>query len=317
MQSAELVLFEAPGATICQQSRELVDSYLENARPRNTIRSYRSSFRQFEKWCQAANLTSMPAAPETIALYVGARGGQLKAGTLAHALAAISKAHKSAGYSSPVPDNQLISETLKGVKRVHGAAVTQKAAVLTDDLRLMLRFVPDKLIGIRDRALLLVGFAGAFRRSELVGLNLEDLKFTAEGLLITLRRSKTDQEGQGRDVAIPHGAHEATCPVRAMQAWLLAGIITEGPIFRSITRHSRLSNARLSDHAVALVVKRYAKLAGLQASSFSGRSLRRLCYELRQGRGVGTENHADHWPQNMRWFFGTCGRRMCLLTMQR
>jgi site-specific recombinase XerD len=249
-------------------------TYLDSARARNTIRGYRSSFGQFEQWCQAAGLPSMPAAPETIALYLGAQAGRLKAATLQHHLAAIGKAHKSAGYPSPVKDNQLIAETLKGIKRTHGAAVAQKAPVLTEDLRLMLRTLPDKLIGVRDRALLLIGLAGAFRRSELVGPDVSDLSFTAEGLLITLRRSKTDQDGEGRQVAIPFGAHEQTCPVRALQAWLKQSGITDGAVFWPISRHGKLSSARLSDQAVALVVKRYVGRVGLSADSFAGHSLR-------------------------------------------
>jgi site-specific recombinase XerD len=191
---------------------------LASARARNTIRGYRSSFNQFEVWCLGVNLPSMPAAAETIALYLGEQADRLKAATLSHHLAAIAKAHKSAGLSSPVKDNQLISETLKGIKRIHGTAPKHKAAVLTEDLRLMLRMLPDKLLGIRDRALLLVGFTGAFRRSELVALDVADIQFTAEGLLLTLRRSKSDQEGEGRQIAIPHGTHEETCAVRAVHA---------------------------------------------------------------------------------------------------
>lgn len=253
---------------------ERVNTYLDNARARNTVRGYRSSFGQFRIWCDTAQLSFMPATAETIALYLGSQAGRLKAATLQHHLAAIAKAHKAAGYSSPVKDNQLIAETMKGVKAVHGSAQVQKAPVLTEDLRLMLRGLPEKLLGIRDRALLLVGFAGAFRRSELVGLDVSDLSFTAEGLLITLRRSKTDQGGEGRQVAIPSGSHQETCPVRAMRAWLEAAAITEGAVFRPITRHGKIEPTRLSDHAVALVVKRYAEAVGLIATSFSGHSLR-------------------------------------------
>src|SRR6185437_8241957 len=116
----------------------------------------------------------------------------------------------------------------------HGTAPNQKAPVLTEDLRLMLRHTPAGTIGLRDRALLLVGFAGAFRRSELVSLDCSDLAFTSEGLLIKLRRSKTDQEGQGRQIALPFGSNASTCPVAAMRAWLEAAAIAEGPVFRSI-----------------------------------------------------------------------------------
>ena len=269
----ETALIVQPDTTLALFAAR-AQGYLDSARARNTIRGYRSSFQQFKLWCSGAGLPSMPAAPETIALYLSAQAGRLKAATLQHHLAAIAKAHKSAGYPSPVKDNQLIAETLKGIRRTHGAAVTQKAPVLTEDLRMMLRTLPEKLLGVRDRALLLIGFAGAFRRSELVSLDVADLSFTAEGLLITLRRSKTDQDGAGRQVAIPCGAHEQTCPVRAARAWLGQSGITEGAVFRPINRHCRILHARLTPNAVARIVKRYVAATGLNADSFSGHSLR-------------------------------------------
>lgn len=184
-----------------------VHSYLESARARNTIRGYRSSFQQFQLWCEVVALNALPATEETIVLYLSAQAGRLRAATLKHHLAAIGKAHKAVGYPSPIQDSILVSETLKGIKRTHGTAVKQKAPLLTEDLRVMLRLVPNNLQGTRDRAILLAGFAGAFRRSELVALDVADLKFQTEGLLVTLRRSKTDQEGEGRYIAIPHGVH--------------------------------------------------------------------------------------------------------------
>ncbi len=255
-------------------SANRVQAYLAGARARNTIVGYRSSFGQFEKWCLATGLECLPASAQTIAMYLGTQAGRLKAATLEHHLAAIAKAHKSAGLPSPITDNVLISETLKGIKLTHGTAPNQKAPVLTEDRRMMLRLTSAGLLGARDRALLLVGFAGAFRRSELVALNVDDLNFSAEGLLITLRRSKTDQEGQGRSVAIPFGMHEHTCPVRALRTWLGQAHIMDGAIFRSIRRGGHAQEQRLSGHAVAHVVKNYAALAGLSAASFSGHSLR-------------------------------------------
>jgi integrase len=275
MAAVELIpLPSSSNAVFLDPAPSRVQAYLASARARSTIRGYRSSFRQFEIWCQAAGLSAMPAVPETVALYLGAQAGRLKAASLGHHLAAIGKAHKTAGFPSPVKDNALIAETLKGIKRVHGTAATQKAPLLTEDLRVILRTLPRRLLGVRDRALLLVGFAGAFRRSELVGLDVADLRFQAEGLLITLRRSKTDQEAAGREVAIPHGNHAETCPVRALQRWLDAAGITEGPAFRPIDRHENIGASRLSNKAVALVIKRCVQAAGLDAAQFSGHSLR-------------------------------------------
>jgi integrase len=261
-------------SSVCTAPMDRVRTYLESARARNTIRGYRSSFQQFQLWCEAASLTALPATEETVALYISSQADRLRPATLEHHLAAIRKAHKAAGFSSLIQDSVLVAETLKGIKRTHGTAPKQKAPVLTEDLRVMLRLLPDSLQGIRDRAILLLGFAGAFRRSELVALDLDDLQFQLEGLLVTLRRSKTDQEGQGRHVAIPYGLHSDTCPVGALETWLYAAGITEGPVFRPVRKGGFLCAVRITGHAIASVVKRYAKKAGLPVDSFSGHSLR-------------------------------------------
>jgi integrase len=252
----------------------LVRTYLESARARNTIRRYRSSFRQFQKWCHQAGFGSLPATDETVALYVSSQAARLRPSTLEHHLAAIGKAHKAAGFCSPIQDSVLLAETLKGIKRTHGTVPKQKAPVLTEDLRVMLRLIPDNLQGARDRAILLVGFAGAFRRSELVGLDNSDLKFQPEGLLVFLRRSKTDKDVEGRQIAIPFGLHADTCPVRGLQNWLERASISDGPVFRPIRKGGAVCSTRLTGHAIASVVKRYAEKAGLQTDLFSGHSLR-------------------------------------------
>ena len=253
---------------------DLVQAYLASARARNTIRGYRSSFRQFQTWCGAGNLIALPATDRTVALYLSSQAGRLRPSTLEHHMAAIGKAHRAAGFSSPAQNSILVAETLKGIKRTHGTAAKQKAPVLTEDLRVMIRLLPPSLKGAGDRAILLLGFAGAFRRSELVALDFADLKFQPEGLLATLRRSKTDQEGAGRHVAIPYGLHGETCPVNAIAGWLATAGITTGPVFRPVRKGASITNSRLTGHAVATLVKRYAKIAGLPAESFSGHSLR-------------------------------------------
>jgi integrase len=138
----------------------------------------------------------------------------------------------------------------------------------------MVSVTDSGLIGVRDRAMILLGFAGAFRRSELVGLNIEDCEFGKDGLTITLRRSKTDQDGEGRKIGIPYGSNPETCPVRTVQGWMEQATITIGPLFRSITRHGRLRPGRLSGIDVARVVKKLAVRAGLDAAKYAGHSLR-------------------------------------------
>jgi integrase len=189
-------------------------------------------------------------------------------------MAAIGAAHKAIGLESPASMRHgAVASVWAGIRRTHGTAQNAKAPVLVDDLRAMVRNLRPGLIGIRDRALLLLGFAGAFRRSELVALNLEDVQVTSDGLVITLRRCKTDQEGEGRKVGVPYGSNPETCPVRALRAWQETSSIEGGALFRSINRHGQIGS-RLSGYAVALIVKRYASAAGLDRAAYSGHSLR-------------------------------------------
>src|SRR3989442_4717742 len=157
---------------------------------------------------------------------------------------------------------------------MHGTAQVGKAPVVVDELRRMVDALPGSTLGVRDRALLLLGFAGAFRRSELVGLDVGDVRQTADGLVVTVRRSKTDQEGAGREVGIPFGSTPATCPVRAVRAWLKARAIAGPALFCRIDKHGRQLPGRLGDRAVARVVQRTARAAGLDADAYAGHSLR-------------------------------------------
>jgi integrase len=263
---------DAPAAvtTLDAQAR----TYLAHAKARNTLRAYRTDWADFTTWCDEQSLPALPATPETVARYLTARAGTVRVSTLQRRLSAINQAHAAKGY----PPISLRAEPLRsvwaGIRRVHGVAQRGKAPVVTAALRAMVRQLPDSLIGLRDRALLLLGFAGAFRRSELVALTVADLAFHGDGLTVTLRRSKTDQAGAGRQVGIPYGSHRETCPVRAVQAWLAAAGISEGPVFRGITRHGQVQPAALSDKAVALIVKRWAAAAGLDPAQYAGHSLR-------------------------------------------
>lgn len=248
--------------------------YVQAAKAPSTRQSYERDWRHFTFWCQTYSLAALPAEPETVALYLAASAQVLKIATLAKRMAALSQVHQAAGYASPTRDI-LVRTVLAGIRRTKGTAATAKRPILTEDLRQMVSFLTDSLAGRRDRALLLLGFAGGFRRSELVGLDLRDLRFTNDGLIIQLRRSKTDQEGQGREVGIPFGSTLATCPVRATRAWLadLEPGDTE-PLFRPVNRHGQMSKRRVTDRVVALVVKRAARAAGLDSADLAGHSLR-------------------------------------------
>jgi integrase len=238
------------------------------------VASYRAAWQAFAAWCRGKGLTALPAAPEAVALYLTARADTgHKPATVALDLAAVNAAHKTAGQPSfreAAPEQQVMA----GIRRTHGTAQRRVAPMLPGDLRAASNALPPGLLGVRDRALLLLGFAGAFRRSELAALEVEDLAFTEDGLEVTLRRSKTDQEGKGEKKGIPCGSDPATCPVRAVKAWLEAVKLEAGPVFREVTRHGRMKAAALAGRSVARVVKRSAKAAGLDAAKYSGHSLR-------------------------------------------
>ena len=252
---------------------EAAAGFMRQAKAEATILAYGADWRDFSAWCGSRGLPCLPAAAETLTLYLAGAAETHKVSTLTRRLSAISQAHQLAGFESPTR-SPAVRVLMAGIRRAKGTAPDAKAPALTDDVRRLVGLLPDGLLGCRDRALLLVGFAGAFRRSELVGLNHADLEFNSRGLVVTLRRSKTDQEGQGRKIALPYGSTFETCPVRSLQAWLEESGISEGAIFRPITRHGKLEASRLSGFAVSLVVKRYAAAAGLDISRYSGHSLR-------------------------------------------
>jgi integrase len=181
--------------------------------------------------------------------------------------------HQQIGFVSPTRA-WAVQQFLTGLKRELGVAPDRKRPILAMDLKQILSELPDGLLGMRDRALLLLGFAGAFRRSELVGLDVDDLEERSDGLVAHIRKSKTDQQREGRAVGIPRGGDPATCPVAAVAAWREAASIQEGPLFRRVNRHGRVLPQRLSAEAVSLVVKRYAKKLGFDPSEFAGHSLR-------------------------------------------
>lgn len=250
------------------------EAYARASKAPATRRAYATDWRDFEEWCRSKGLPSLPAAPETVALYLADIAATHRPATLSRRMAAIAAAHKACGYESPVSMRHgAVASVWHGIRRTHSVARSAKNPVLVEDLRGMVRKLRPGIIGTRDRALLLVGFAGAFRRSELVALDSADLQFTSDGLVVTLRRSKTDQEGEGRKVGIPYGSNPDTCPVRSMKAWLEAAAIESGPAFRSVTRHGKVGS-RMSGYAVALVVKRYAGELGLEPRDYSGHSLR-------------------------------------------
>jgi len=248
-------------------------TYAEQATAENTRAAYRSDWHHFAQWCDAHGARALPADVATVAAYLAECADSFKLATIERRLVSISKAHQLASAPNPAKTEQ-IHLVMRGIRRALGRAQTQKAPATLEPLRAMLDTLGSGPAGLRDRALLLLGFAGAFRRSELVALDIADLAFVPSGVVVTLRRSKTDQEGQGRAVGIPMGLFMATCPVRALRAWIEAAQLVSGALFRPIDRHGNMKPDRLTAHAVARIVKRSAAAAGLDAAAFSGHSLR-------------------------------------------
>jgi integrase len=250
-------------------------SFIAAAKADNTRRAYRSDWRSFESWCRSHTLASLPATPDTVALYLTASAADHKPASLQRQLTSINKAHQTAGFPAPASmQHAVVSETMKGIRRTLGTAQPGKDPLLTTDIREMLDALEEGLLGCRDRALLLVGFAGGFRRSELVGLEVEDITETADGLVIRVRRSKTDPEAKGITVALPYGSSVATCPVRSYRAWMAKAEISSGPAFRGVDRHGRVSPQRMNAGSVARLIKRAAEAAGLNPAQYAGHSLR-------------------------------------------
>lgn len=243
-----------------------VHFYLQAALSNNTRRAYQADLAHFINWGG-----TIPASQDCIANYLTACVGLLSPATLSRRIVAIGRAHTSQGMDSPIKCD-LIKTLMRGIRRTTNTAQRQVAPATKDHIIAMV----DRLIGIRgtrDRALLLVGFAGAFRRSELVAIQYQDIEFADQGLVITIPRSKTDQEGKGRKVAIPY-ARGAICPVLSLKAWLIVSRITAGPIFRPINRHDKIDLNALSPQAVAEIIKKRAEALGLDPSRYSGHSLR-------------------------------------------
>lgn len=253
--------------------RERAEGFAESSTAKSTRRAYRSDFLHFREWCSAHGVPPLPALPAIVALYLTDLARTYKVATIGRRIAAIGGEHRKAGLPSPFAHPQVV-EVWGGIRRTLGVAQDRKDAILTADLRRMLEPLTEATIDIRDRALMLLGFAGAFRRSELVALDASDLRFVAEGLEVTLRRSKTDQEGAGRLIGVPPGSNPVTCPARAMRAWIDRSSITDGPLFRSVARGGSVAPTRLAAAAVALIVKRRAKNIGLDPSRVAGHSLR-------------------------------------------
>lgn len=258
----------------------------------NTQRAYAADWRAFETWCLDNRKDSLPADPLTVAAYLAAlaenRGRKLS--TIRRRCAAIAHMHRSNDYESPT-SHAGVKATLNGIARTLGARPAKKAALTVELVARTIRKVPTDVLGLRDRALLLLGFAGAFRRSELVAIDVTDIARHARGLVVTIGRSKTDQLGAGMVKAIPHGKRLRVA--EAIDAWLIAARIVDGPVFRAL-RGQRVLPTRLTARQVARIVKKRAAAAGLDPALFAGHSLRSGFLTSADDHGASLTKAADH-----------------------
>jgi len=234
---------------------------LKNSKADNTLRAYQSDFRDFSAFCAKNGFSSMPTQPKIIALYITHLSKSSKFSTLKRRIASISVLHKLKGHYLDTK-HPIIMENLHGIKRTLGSRQKAKKPILINDLKLIIKAIDEEKI--RDKALILVGFSGGFRRSELVNIHYDDIEFVPEGVKILIKRSKTDQSGEGSIKAIPYFDNQEFCPVEALKNYIKKKFsnINEGKIFD------------ISDKSVALIIKRYAQKAGLDSSRYAGHSLR-------------------------------------------
>ncbi|MFZ0338473.1 MAG: site-specific integrase, partial [Terracidiphilus sp.] len=287
----------APGVpAVAAEKLELASAELaKEGKALNTRRAYESDWASWEEFCEAHSFVPLPADPEQVKLYLthlttefGLKGEKLRPRTAERHLAAIATTHCAEGLTFD-RHNPALVKTLDGIRRKFDVSQKGARALRTEDIIALCGTFGRDIRSLRNKAIILLGFAGGFRRSEIVGLNAEDLKFKEGNLRVTLRRSKTDQEGKGRTIVILPGQNLKTCPVAAVRAWLEAAELKDeggDPIFRPVNRHSSVELNRLSDRAVDLIVKDACRAAHLK-ESYSAHSLRAGHVTEALARGAG------------------------------
>ena len=246
-------------------AQETAAAYARQSLSAATLRAYRADWDDFRAFCQGQTLNPLPATPATVAAYLASLAQSHGRAALQRRLAAIGQAHKLNGL--PWTIDAQVRHTLRGILRQHGVPPRRAAALSTAEIRTLVATCQTDLTGLRDRALLLLGYAGALRRAELVAITREDIHFTPDGLRLLIPRSKTDTDGQGAELGIPRGERRETCPVRAVQAWLAASGGEYGPVFRRIDMWGGLDDRALNPNAVRQILLRRAALAGLTVSA--------------------------------------------------
>ena len=251
---------------------------LESSKSNNTVRAYKSDFNDFRLFCSQNGFKSLPTEPKIVSLYLTHLSTkEAKMSTLKRRLVSIGVIHKLKGHYLDTKHPSII-ENILGIKRRKGSVQIGKKPILINNLKQIIDVIDeqknDEKKKFRDRSVILIGFSGGFRRNEIVSLDYDDLDFVQEGLKINLKRSKTDQFGEGSVKGLPYFDNSQYCPVVSIQKWIEISKISSGALFRRFTKGSRLSDDRLTDQTVALLIKKYLKLAGIDSKNYSGHSLR-------------------------------------------
>ena len=251
---------------------------LKNSKAINTVRAYKSDFDDFALFCSKNSFKSLPTEPKIVSLYLTYLSTKnIKISTIKRRLVSIGVIHRLKGHYLDTKHPAII-ENIMGIKRRRGSFQSGKKPLLINDLKRLINAIDEQknaeIKKIRDRSIILIGFSGGFRRNEIVSLNFEDLDFVKEGLKISLKRSKTDQFGIGSLKGLPYFKNSKYCPVLSLKKWINISRINNGSLFRRFSKGSNLTEDRLTDQTVALLVKKYLQLAGIDSKSFSGHSLR-------------------------------------------
>jgi len=251
---------------------------LQSSKSKNTLRAYKSDFNDFELFCAQNGFKSLPSEPKIVSLYLTQLSTKdLKMSTLKRRLVSIGVIHKLKGHYLDTKHPSII-ENIMGIKRRKGSNQKGKKPLLINNLKKIINVIDEQkneeIKNIRDRSIILIGFSGGFRRNEIVSLNYDDLDFVPEGLKITLKRSKTDQFGEGSLKGLPYFDNSQYCPILSLKKWIETSNINAGPLFRRFSKGSKLTENRLTDQTVALLIKKYLNLAGIDSKNYSGHSLR-------------------------------------------
>ena len=251
---------------------------LRSSKANNTIRAYKSDFKDFGAFCVKNGFKSLPTEPKIVSLYITHLSiKDAKMSTLRRRLVSIGVIHKLKGHYLDTK-HPIIIENLMGIKRKKGNFQRGKKPILINQLKAIVDVIDnektEEIKRIRNKTIILIGFGGGFRRVELVSIDYEDLEFVPEGVKIIVRKSKTDQFGEGMIKGLPYFSNETYCPVRHLKKWLGLSSIKSGPIFRRFSKSFKLSDNRLTDQSVALLIKNYLSLAGIENKNYSGHSLR-------------------------------------------